>query len=347
MAEEKPHEATPTKLRKARKEGNVSKSTELNTAFSFVAGAFTALSLIPNFVPILLNWFRSAAYGYPVSYLPIAMIFMYCLIPMVVVGLVTALLTIIQTKGFVPKPLKFELNKLNPAQGFKKMFSKEGVVNAARAFIGFIIGIYAVKPILTEVFDRGIQVPNVIALAVIAQSAIVRIIGVTFGLGLVFGGVDFFLSLQRWKKQLKMTHEEVKRDYKENNGDPLIKGKRRQFHRQLLRGSPNRVRDASVVVTNPTHFAVALEYDPPRIPVPRVLCRAADEMALEVRKLAGYHGVPMVENVPLARELFARAQVGKEIPEDTFVAVAEIVAALIKNTKDGKIPRNPVAAGLG
>jgi flagellar biosynthesis protein FlhB len=337
MAEEKPHEATAGKLRKARREGNVSKSAELNTAFA--ASAMTALSLIPKYVPLITSWIHNAAYSKPFSWEPVIQITMLSLIPMVVTIAVTAVLTVIQTQGPAPKPLKFDLKKLNPFDGIKKLFSKEGLINAVRAFIGFIIAVMMVSPVLEQVFQEGIMAHDVYALALIARDAISAIVNKVFLLGVILGGVDFFMSFKRWKDQLKMTFEEIKRESKENNGDPQIKGKRKQMHRQFLRGAPTRVKDASVVVTNPTHFAVALEYNPPSIPVPRIICAAADEMAFEVRKLANLHGVPIVENVQLARDLFARGKLGRDIPEDTFVAVAEIVAALLKDSKDGKIQR--------
>lgn len=343
MSEEKPHEATPGKIAKARREGNVAKSAELTTAFTFAAGAFTALALIPNFMPVITDWIRSAAYGKPFSYLVAAKVAGLSLIPMLAAGVTAALITLIQTKGPISKPIKFELNKLSPAQGFKKMFSGEGIVNALRAFFGFIIAALAIKPILVEVYSRGILTSNIMMLSIIAKDAIGRIINIIFLLGIVLGGVDFFLSLMRWKKQLRMTQDEAKRDYKENNGDPQIKGKRKQMHRQFLRGAPARVKDAAMVVTNPTHFAVALEYNPPSVPVPRILCCAADEMAFEVRKMATLYGVPIVENVQLARDLFARGKPGREIPEDAFIAVAEIVAALLKDSKDGTIKHAPAA----
>ena len=342
MAEEKPHDATPSKLSKARKEGNVAKSNELNSAFSFAAGAFTALAITPSFVPLTNDWIRNAAMGRPFSFRPMIYMIGLMLIPMFAAAVSSAALNLLQTQGPISKPIKFDLKKLSPAEGFKKIFSKEGVVNAVRALICFAIAVVALKDTVTEVFARGLLSPSVEHLTIVVQASIIHIITTVFLLGLAFSGVDFFLTRQRWKKQLKMSNEEIKRDYKESNGDPQIKGKRKQFHRQLLRGAPAQVKDASVVVTNPTHFAVALLYDPPRIPVPRVLCRAADEMAFEVRRLADLHGVPMVENVPLARELFARGRAGREIPEDTFVAVAEIVAALLKDSKDGKIARKPV-----
>ncbi len=127
-----------------------------------------------------------------------------------------------------------------------------------------------------------------------------------------------------------MSFEELRRDSKENDGDPLARSRRRALHRQIARGSLQRVKDAAFVVTNPTHIAIALEYRPPQVPVPRVLVRATDDAAARVRDLASAYGIPLVENVALARQLYASAKAGDFIPHETYVAVAEIVAALSK-----------------
>jgi len=340
MAEEKPHDPTAGKIRKARREGNVPKSAELDNVFGFAVGAAVALSEVPYFIPLFRNWFVSAVHGKTYVAVPVFECVCLSLLPMLVAGVTAAVIGLIQTNGPVSKPFKFDLTKINPIPGLKRMFSKDGIVNAVRAFFAFILAVAAIYPLFAQFFARGLLTSNPYNLAVLAHDMILRILAVTIVIGLVFAGLDMFITRQRWRRNLRMTHEEVKREFKENNGDPQIKGKRRQFHRQLLRGSPKRVQDAAVVVTNPTHFAVALAYDPPKIPVPRVLCRAADEMAFEVRRLAELHGVPIVEHVPLARTLFARGQTDREIPEDTFIAVAEIVAALIREDPNGKIARS-------
>lgn len=344
MAEEKQHEASPTKLRKARSEGNVARSGELNGAFSFLTASFTVLAIVPYMPSLFSDWFRAAASGKPFQVMFLIRLGIMVAIPMLVGGLTGAFIGVMQTGGPTFKQIKFEPNKLMPQAGIKKMFGKEAVVNATRAFLSAVIAVLAMRPIFDDVFARGIVNTSPVALALIAQNAIVRICGLLFGVGLVFGFADFIITRSRWKKGLKMTHEELKRDYKENNGDPQIKGKRKQFHRSLIRGSPAKVADATMVVTNPTHFAIALEYRPPQVPVPRILCRAADEMAFEVRRLAEFHDVPIIENIELARTLFARGKPGKEIPEDTYLAVAEIVAALQRDVAEAQVARHKKAS---
>ena len=125
-----------------------------------------------------------------------------------------------------------------------------------------------------------------------------------------------------------MSHDELKRELKEQDGDPLARGRRRSLHRRIARTSIARIKDAAFIVTNPTHIAIALEYRPPDIAVPRVLVRSADEAAMRVREIAHLHDIPTIENVPLARSLYAKTRPGDYIPQETYVAVAEIVAQL-------------------
>jgi flagellar biosynthesis protein FlhB len=131
-------------------------------------------------------------------------------------------------------------------------------------------------------------------------------------------------------RKLRMSFDERRREAKEQEGDPVTRGRRRSLHRALLRGSLARVSDAAFVVANPTHVAVALEYRPPDVPVPCVLVRAADAAAVRVRELAAERGIPVVENVALARALYRDARAGEAIPHAHYVAVAEVVAALAR-----------------
>jgi flagellar biosynthetic protein FlhB len=133
----------------------------------------------------------------------------------------------------------------------------------------------------------------------------------------------------RWRRRLRMTFDEMKRDLKQNEGDPLFRNRRRAQHRALLRGSISRIADAAFVVANPTHVAVALEYRPPEISVPRVLVRAVDAGAQIVKRRARELRIPVIENALLARSLFATTEVGGYIPRERYLDVAQIVAALL------------------
>lgn len=331
MAEEKPHEASQSKLQKQRKEGNVARSTEISGTASFAAATFTALALVPTIVPVFRDWISNVAHQRPVGPLPALVLLGIVLVPMIAAILASALFTTLQTGGPVTKPLKVEFKNLNPASGIKKIFSKHQAIQAVRAFASFALAVWVALPIVKEVFAKAIGTSSPTILAQVIAGAVSRLVGTAMVLGLVFAFADYFLQMRKFKHDQKMSTEEVKREGKENNGDPHVKGRRKQLGRSMLRSPRRRLANATVVVTNPTHFAIALEYNPPEIPIPRVVARACDDAAQEVKEQARALGIPMIENVPLARGLFARCMPGDEIPEDTYIAVAEIIAALARH----------------
>jgi flagellar biosynthetic protein FlhB len=149
--------------------------------------------------------------------------------------------------------------------------------------------------------------------------------------GLFFSLAEYGAARGVWLRKLRMSFEERKREAKEEEGDAVVRGRRRAMHRALLRSGLRRIKEAAFVVANPAHVAVALEYRPPEVPVPRLLMRAADEMALRVRELARSFRIPIVENVALARALYRDGRTGEPIPHAHYVAVAEVVAALSRS----------------
>jgi type III secretion protein U len=148
--------------------------------------------------------------------------------------------------------------------------------------------------------------------------------------GLLFSVAEFGAARSSWLRKLRMSFEERKREVREEEGDALARGRRRSLHRALLRGGLTRIKEASFVVVNPTRLAVALAYRPPRVPVPEVLVRVRDEAAARARELAAIYGIPIVENVALARALYRDGRPGDPIPQAHYVAVAEVVVALTR-----------------
>ena len=325
-AGEKHFEPTHARLAKARREGNTPRSTELAANASFAAAAIATFGLAPMLGDLCDNAVRAAASGRAQFTQVLAIIGCAC-IPMVAAAGAGAIAGIAQSGGLnvVSPSVKFE--RLNPIDGFKRMFSREAATHAARACIAFILAACALVPSLREMV-AGTSNGNARSIASIAWSGAQHIVAATIGIGAVFAVAEFGIARSSWLKKLRMSFGEYKREMKENDGDPLVRSRRKALHRSLVRGSLSRVKDASFVVVNPTHVAVALEYRPPAVPVPVVLVRAADEGALRVRELANEHRVPIVENLPLARALFADASVGAVIPHEHYIAVAEIVAAL-------------------
>jgi flagellar biosynthetic protein FlhB len=185
-------------------------------------------------------------------------------------------------------------------------------------------------PAVMEAASAMLRAAALPATAAAAWHAVLRVAFTACGTGLLFALAEYGAARSAWLRKLRMSFEERKREAKEQDGDPFARGRRRALHRSLLRGALADVKDASFVVANPTHVAVALVYRPPDIAVPRVVVRAAGEAALRVRALAADAGIPIVENVPLARALYRDGRVGAPIAHAHYVAVAEIVAALAR-----------------
>jgi flagellar biosynthetic protein FlhB len=225
-------------------------------------------------------------------------------------------------------PIRLSFEKLAPAAGLKRIFSREAVVTAARAALACTASLAVLAPVVRTLFAQAVERGTPGALIALALDVAGRACGSALAVGALFAFVDYGLTRRRWLEGLRMTHDELRRDLRENEGDPHAKGRRASFHRALVRGSIARLREAAFVVANPEHIAVALEYDPPRIAVPQILVRAAEEQARHVKALASEYGIPVIEDVALARALFAGAGVGEPIPRELYLAVAQIVASL-------------------
>ena len=226
---------------------------------------------------------------------------------------------------------KLQLTRLNPVAGIKRMVGAEAAVAAARAVVAFAVAALATWPLGVEIFARAMTLSGTGAFGVLVVDGAERACFSAIAVGACFALADYAVVRRRWLRDLKMTLEEVRRDQKENDGDPHTRSRRKALHRTLVRGSIARTKDASFVVVNPTHIAIAVRYAPPDVAVPEILVRAADEAALSVKALAGAHGIPIIENVALARALYAQGEAGRAIPTDTFVAVARVIAELVRS----------------
>jgi len=210
------------------------------------------------------------------------------------------------------------------------MFSMQAVVGALRAALAFAAAIAIAVPTVELVFIRGIGGRHLAEFVSLATIGSTRVLEGALAVSICFAGVDYFIVRKQWLKKLKMSLYEIKKEMRENEGSPQMRGRRRQIHRSLLGSPAKAVRDASFVVTNPTHIAVAIRYAPAEAGVPRVLAMGIENNAALMRAEAAARGIPLVEDVALARLLWASATIGRAIPRDTFLAVAEIVTALLE-----------------
>lgn len=324
VSQEKPFEPTQTRLEKARREGDVARSADLGAAFAFAAALCgTAAALAPLGALARAQLTGRASAG------SIALTFAWSLVPALCAASAATSAAFLQS-GVRVRPIQVKFERLNPVDGLKRMASQETALAALRASVAVVFILLAAVPAAIRVLAAGIGARTAPALAALVWQDALTAGFALAAVALLFGGADYALALARWKKRLRMSLDELKREQKEQDGDPAAKGKRRSLHRELARSSLQRLKEAAFVVVNPTHIAIALEYAPPAVPVPRVLLRAADETALRMREAAEQLRLPVVENVPLARALYATAQAGDVIPKATYIAVAEIVASLTK-----------------
>ena len=327
MPEEKQFDATPSRLEKARREGDVARSAELASVAAFAAGLTAACAVCAPLGAAANRMLRAAVRGErDAEALVLSLTLM--LVPAACAALAAFAANVAQSGGlhFVAPSVKIE--RLNPGENLKRMISRETAVTVVRSTVAFLCAGAVIVPAFVAICSQALHANGIRGLAWAAWAGAIRAAGAACATGAAFAAVDYGLQVTRRRKRLRMSHDEVRRDRKENDGDPLARSRRRSLHRRISRESVRRVRDAAFVVTTPTHLAVALEYRPPEVPVPRVLVSAAGEAASRVREAAALYGVPVIENVPLARALHAAVRPGEFIPQQTYLAVAEIVAAL-------------------
>ena len=349
-ADEKTEDPTPKKLSDARKKGQVARSTDLTSViilavavlllgfasengfkrlYVFLYGALSNLErplTAGNLRGLLLH--NASAY-FSVTALVFATV--------MAAGLAANLL---QT-GFLfsVDPLKPNLKKLNPVEGFKNLFSKKTLFNLAKTLfkfltVGFIAATF-IRENLGRVFSAaGAGVQSVFPFARDLIHTLAFRIALVLG---VLALADFAYQRYDFKKNLRMTKHEVKEEMKQMEGDPQIRSRRRQKQRQMAMSRMMAdVPQATVVLTNPTHLSVALRYEDGRDEAPVVVAKGADHLAFRIREVARKSGVPLMENKPLARLLYKRSDVGEEVPAELYQAVAEILAAVYRMNRAGR-----------
>ena len=234
---------------------------------------------------------------------------------------------------FTREPLKFNLGKLNPLKGIKNMFSLKQVVELLKSSLKIVILGVVLYNILK---DEIVIIAQMMDMSVTASGIYVlkEIFNMVLRVGMVFVAIAAFdLFYQRWsfEKDMKMTKEEVKEEFKQMEGDPKVKGKIRSIQQSMARSRMMQaVPDADVIIRNPTHFAVALKYDIDRDNAPIVIAKGQDHIALKIVEIGEQHGVKILENKPLARGLYASTPLNSEIPAEYYGVVAEILVEIFR-----------------
>lgn len=350
---EKTEPATAKKLRDAREEGKVARSKELTAAFdlivlflvlkifvSFVAerliGAFSyTYNLIPDFVEMNAKDVSGQAVSAVVTNSLLQILFT-CL-PFFAFGLAITLVVSIYQVGWKvsTKPMMPKLDKFNPLNGFKRIFSKDSLFELLKSLLKIALIIYiAYTSIQGEADNLFILYEIPLMQAVLLVGNVILDAGLKISIAyLVIGIADYIYQKYKFSEDMKMTKQEVKDEYKNTEGNPEIKGRQRQRMREVSqRRMMQDVPKADVVITNPTHYAVAIQYDAEKAKAPVVLAKGEDFLAQKIKEVAKENHVEIVENKPLARMLYANVDIGQEIPPELYQAVAEVLA-MVYNTR--------------
>lgn len=342
--EDKTEDPTDRRIEQAIERGDVAKSQEVGTFFVLASGTLALMITgtvgVGDFVggmrafmgnahqvsidkPGLMNLAQFSALKF---FAILGIPFAFALIAGVASGL------IMHRPLWTFEPMMPKMNRISPMSGFKRIFGREAFVQFAKSLVKFFI----VGAVMFAVLW-----PERVRLNTIAQLDPIKMVDVSLVLSLkLLGGVlmiyafvaalDVLYQRFTWREKLKMTREEMKQEYKETEGSPEIKARIRKLRVEMLqRRMMAQVPKASVILTNPTHYAVALRYEA-GMNAPVVIAKGVDSLALRIREIAGEHEIPIVENPPLARALHARVEIDQEIPEEHYKAVAEVIGYVMR-----------------
>ena len=341
---EKTEEATPKKLDDARKEGQVAKSQELATAITLIA-LFGSLKVFVGFIGNSFSESFGEYYNnieeysrevfnsnYAVAFVNSAMgkILVTCL-PVFAVAVVFAVVINVFQVKWQPtlKPLMPKFNKINPINGFKRMFSMDKLVELLKSVLKIGLIAYLAYSELTEA--AGL-VNSFYQMALFDAVALIGTTVIDFGfrvaiIYIVIGLADYIYQKFKFNKDMRMTKQEIKDEFKQTEGDPKIKGQIRQRMREASqRRMMQQLPEADVVITNPTHLACAIRYDKKQAEAPVLIAKGADFLAGKIKEEAKKHDIPIVENKPLARMLYHNVELNEEIPEELYQMTAEVLA---------------------
>lgn len=344
---EKTEQPTAKKLEDARKEGQVAKSKEIANAFGLLAlflimkiyvgnmgtGLIECFAGVYNQIPDAIKMYNGQIPVAAITSLIVSMMLKMMLIiaPILLVGVLVAIVCDVAQVKWKPttKPLQPKFSKLNPVKGFGRIFSRNSLVELLKSIAKIAVVGYVAYSYLKDKIG-GIFILYNIGL----NEAIVRIGEIVTDLGIriaavymVIAFIDFAYQKWKFKDDMMMTKQEVKDEYKNQEGDPQVKSKQKQrmmeaSRRRMMQQLP----EADVVITNPTHYAVAIKYDPDRYDAPYVIAKGEDYLAQRIKEIAKENDVEIVENKPLARMLYANVDIGGLVPPELYQAVAEVLA---------------------
>lgn len=348
---EKTEEPTAKKLGDARKEGQVAKSKEIASSVTLFLGFIflkiwvsTLLQqlgglfdLFYNKIPDLTTFWDGniVTKDYAILVTNAMLRVLIIILPFLLLGFVVSFVADLLQVKWAPtsKPLQPKFSKLNPVNGLKRIFSAQSLIELLKSLLKMAVIAIIVYNDLTEDEKLLFLVYEMPLMQAVAMTCDILVsLGIKISaVFLVIAAADFIYTKWKFKKDMRMTKQEVKEEFKSTEGDPQIKGKIRQrmqeaSRRRMMQNLPK----ADVVITNPTHYAVAIVYGKEWGEAPVVLAKGADYMAQKIKEIARENNIAIKENKPLARSLYANVEVGDQVPPELYVAVAEVLAAVYK-----------------
>lgn len=340
FAQEKTEKATPKKRQDARKKGQVAKSQEINSAFILLC-IFTVLKFylpfmlteIQKFTIKIFNYMNAPHFTQQEAYnmfLDVLFVTAKLTVPIMLVALLVGITSSYLQVGFLltVDPLKIKIDKLNPIKGLKRIFSKRSIVELVKSIVKIIlVGSVTYLTIKSHINIFPKLIDTDIYSTLFFLGDIIYKIAWRVALALIILAV-FDLVYQKWEHEqsIKMSKHDVKEEYKQTEGNPQIKGKIKEKQRQMAMSRMMQdVPKADVIITNPTHLAIAIQYEE-GMTAPKVIAKGKDKIAENIKKIAIQNQIPTVENKPLAQALYRTVEIGDLVPQELYQAVAEVLA---------------------
>ncbi len=349
--QEKTEEPTSKKIEDARKDGNVPKSQDSSSFITLVVGIFTFLALFPFMQRHLVELYHYYQSFIGVEFtknmiLEISIVtfkeVVLVVMPLAVAVAISGLLAGFLQFGFVfsSKPLMPDITKLDPIKGMKNLLSVKKLIETIKVILKVALVLLIAYNFLYK-FSQ--EMPSVVYLSIFDQLSWLREKALILGSAMLL--LFFFLALfdlffvrYNYFKDLRMSKQEIKDEFKQMEGDPQIKARIRKIQMEMTkRRMMQEIPDADVVITNPTHFAVALRYDKEKDNAPIVLAKGINHLALKIKEIARLHDIQIIENPPLARELYKKCDINDIIPDNLYKAVAEVLAFVYKSSKTKRL----------
>lgn len=348
FAGEKTEKATPKKREETRKKGQAAKSQDVNTALGLLAVFAFLLFFIPLVGEVIVDLFLQALNEYMLMeltedslqsiFIDVLLAIVKLLGPIMLIALLASIGANLLQVGFMAtgEPLKPKLEKIDPVKGFKRIFSIRALVELLKSmlkigFVGFVtfsflwINIDKVFTLSHKSVASALQTIGTLALQM----------GISASIALLFLSLfDYLYQRYDFEKSIRMSKQDIKDEFKSTEGDPLIKSRVKQLQREMaMSRMMQEVPQADVVITNPTHYAIALKYDEEKSDAPIVIAKGIDYNAQKIKQIAKEHKIVLVENRPLAQALYNQTEIDDPIPEEFFQAVAEILAYVYRMNK--------------